>query len=339
MVSIKIICLLLTPIWSKTDLPRFATKQLVDNIRFISSDSKTTYYVAPRSGLNVSTNYTVQNILKGTPLDDFTIHHAKGSKYVAIAQQKNFHQYFSPFREKDIYVSIIGSLKATKIDTGLFPKIHPQLEWLSYLKLKENKIVFYNLKSAQPLFNIPLPNNSPLRILGVQRIVLNNRKVLYSVRNEEDSPLLNIFDRGDSKNTTLTIYNKFQRIELCENGTSNFLGLFGLDPQINKSQIFSISFLKNEFIEKSLYLSEQNDLGQMKCNTGQNDHLYFIKKYNDGVDIAQLNINNSDLKRISHTKNAERLINLDGNLLTQIDGVAYVIKGISNVKDSDNLSN
>ena len=57
-----------------TQLPTLKAKQSLDNIRFISKDGKYTYYQRRSGNLQVSTNYSNEEVLDGEKHTEYFIH-------------------------------------------------------------------------------------------------------------------------------------------------------------------------------------------------------------------------------------------------------------------------
>ena len=134
------------------------------------------------------------------------------------------------------------------------------------------------------------------------------------------------------------------KAEICLNGESLVLGLFGIHFSNAGSSISRVllplkenkDFLKRE----ALYTSELNDLGHLVCNL-DNENIVFIKNVGTSsipsFDAANLNSNNKKITPLSEIKTLSNIINMDGTLLTEEKGKYYIVKGDADYKSIDSL--
>ena len=89
---------------SKIILPELLTKQAVSNIRFLSQDGKFTYYQKRSGSLLFSTNYKVQEVIKGEIGAEYTLFTTPNRFKIAVAQNNNYQNFISLRAKQNIYL-------------------------------------------------------------------------------------------------------------------------------------------------------------------------------------------------------------------------------------------
>ena len=163
-----------------------------------------------------------------------------------------------------------------------------------------------------------------------EKAMLNNKSIIYTDINSKGIQGLIQYDLSKKKSRVIFKgKNIFQRIELCENHSYIFLGLFPLNRAELNSSIYK--FKKNKQTYKKsfelIYNSKTNDIGGMIVTSKKKPHFIknVIKKDKNSLfEIAKLNIKSKKVKIITDLKNATNIISIDKKLLTLKDGEYYL---------------
>lgn len=326
------------------ELPEISTKQAINNLRFISKDGKFTYYQRRSGSLLLSTNYDVDEVLKGPVGTQYTVTSSKARKYTLIEQSVNFHTYLSVRKLNKIYYSRFGEKTKQYIGEGLDAKLHRNDNWISYYNPYVNKLSFNNLVNPSANFHVILRNKKNPYFIPQRRFITKSN-VLYTDLNKEGTPGLIVFNRQNSKSKLLQkSENQFMRYELCTNDQSIYIGTFGSDRKNPYSSIAVYS--KKDFNlgkGKIFYDNNKNDIGQLLCNH-DDANIYFIKDMSKeygstSYEVARLNIETKKIKILSSLKWVNSIVNMDGRLLLPFRGTYYVLSGENNAATKDNLTN
>lgn len=313
-------------------LPILKTKSDIKDIRFITKDGKFTYYQRRSGTLLLSTNYKVKEILKAEVGSQFTIHSSSSNKKIIITVDDTFHTYLGLRHLKRIYVNNIGSEEVREIGKGHSPILHLNDTWMSWFNPYTRNVSFINIKSPTLNFEVKIKNtlNAYFR---PDVVMLNEKEVLYTDINNKGVPAILYYSRKLKKvKAIFKSASSSQRIELCKNDKSLFVGEFGFNNSPRGSIIAKVN-LKMFNIDKAdiVYQSRMNDFGNIKCSF-KKDHLYFIKNISKigGRVESEVNAFNHVKKSsriISDLKYVSQLLAMDGRLLVPFRGVFYVLEG------------
>lgn len=324
--------------------PELMAKQSNENIRLISADGKFTYYQKRSGSLHFSSNYKIQDVLKGPLGTQYTIFSTPARKKIVILKNESFHTFYSLRLKEKIYISNFGEANTREIGEGISPALHLNDNWISFYDPFQHIINFENTINGALKFSIRLNNRiNPYFIPQV--IMTDENTVYYTDLGETGTPGLIEFKRNTNKSEIILKNNSVTtRTELILCHNKMIYAEFGIAKSPVGSQVFSSELpLKdsNSFKSKlQLYSSDLNDLGHLTCDF-KDSLVYFIKnvgsRENPAFDIYQLNIEDKKLIQISDMKYVTSIINMDGTLLTLDKGHYLVINSETDFKTIDVL--
>jgi hypothetical protein len=326
---------------AKIVLPELLTKQAVTNIKFLSRDGKFTYYQKRSGSLLFSTNYKVQEILKGTIGTDYTLFATSAHKKIVILQNLNFHNLYSLRAKLNIFLVNYGDTTPIEVGTGTSPNLLLEDTWLSYFDPYSKILNFQNTTNSALKFSIKLSNK--INPYFIPQVVMSDENTVYYTDLNEQG-IVGVLEFKRNNSTSTLIYkapSPLMKADLCLNQNHLVLGLFGihfskLGSSIAREKLPLQDFSKRE----TLYTSELNDLGHLVCDYDQ-DNISFIKNYGNSIsptyDIAGLSSGKKTVTAMSEFKTATNIINMDGILLTQDKGKYFIVKGDVDYKNIDIL--
>ncbi len=329
----------------KKELPEMATKQAINNLRFISKDGKYTYYQRRSGSLLLSTNYKVQEVLKGKLGSQYLVSSTHARKKLVITQDENFHNFFAIRKPLKIYVSDFGSLSPRYIAAGTSPRLHMDDNWISWFNPQAKVINFLNLRNSALGFEIRLATKkNPYFIPEV--IMSSDNLIYYTDLNSKGIPGLIEYDRKNKKVKAILKANAAtQKIELCLYNDKLYIAEFAMDSAATGT---TITMAKRYDIDagkrKILYESSKNDLGNLVCSINESN-IYFIKNTTNkdknilNYEAVQLNTVTKTIKPLSNVKYATQIINMDGRLILPYREKLYVLLGDHNLASIDQLDN
>lgn len=324
------------------ELPELTTKQDIRNIRYVSSDGKFTYYQRTNGSLQFSTNYDVKEVLKLSPQTNYKLIVSTDKKYILVEADENYHTYFSPRSRKKLYVIKYGTEEINPVGEGSAIGLHFQDSWISYYDNKARVLTIQNPINEGLKATIKLANNlNPFFVPQV--IMIDTDTVIYTDLNKDGVPGLLKFQINAKKIDLLYKGNSVNKaLDLCLNGNNLFLTEYGLDP-IAKGTEIKIIDTKNLDIKlaKSIYNSEENDLGSVVCNHSS-ENLYFIKTTRSDTkkltyDAYELDLKTKKTKRVSEVNFATSLFLMDDKLLLPYQDKFFIIKGSADLTKFDRL--
>lgn len=335
---------LLTFFLSKTlvaaTFPEFMTKQALENIKFISIDGKYTYYQRSTGSLNISTNFSANEVITNPEGTEYKLYTSSARKKILIESDKTYLQHLSAFKNNDIYITGFGDDKAQKVAEGIFPSLHIDDNFISFYKPKERAVVFKNLllnkeyrivinKTKNPYF-IPMMN------------MVNRDYALYTDINPDGYSAL--FSISLLDNALSPIYKSTQigtRLEMCISGNDLYLGEFPFYDVKTGSTIYKIPLFNNKNYEKKevVYSTNAADLGNLIC---EENEIYFIKTikqddelFSKTTEVAKLDLKTRKLETLTSLRRVLSIINMDGRILVPSMGKYYVLKGDSDLKTQE----
>jgi len=341
-VTIKLIILIVlfsSQIFAKSKLPELATKQAINNLRFLSSDGSFTYYQNREGSLLLSTNYKVKEVLNSTPGTNYQVISSPNRKKLIVVQQESFHKFLGIRQMKNIYKMDFGGQSASKLGLGINPRLHSSDEWVSIFHPISKTIKFINLKSSALKFDLKIRN--PFNPYFIPEVIMpNNNTILYTDLNKDGLPGILYYDKITKQTSVLyKASNSAIKLELCLNKENIFLGEFGLDRLFSGS---AISLLKSNAIDFSkreiLYESRVNDIGNISCSNS----LLFVQNLSKqrkklAYELVELGLGTKRVKVLSDINFASHSIDMDGVILLPHLGKYYVVKGKSDYTKRDIL--
>lgn len=322
-------------------LPELLTKQAVNNIRFLTKDGKFTYYQKRSGSLLFSTNYKVQEMLKGEIGTNYTVYASSTRKKILILQNKNFHNFYSLRAKENIYITNFGESTPREVGQGTNPTLLLKDNWLSYYDPYTKILNFENTSNPALKFSIKL-NNKLNPYFTPQVVMSDDNTVYYTDLNETGIYGVLEFKRNTAKSEIIyKAISPLVKAEICLNNDQLILGLFGIHFSKIGSSISRATLPLKDFSKREiLYNSELNDLGHLVCDF-DNTSIVFIK--NNGksdspsYDIVNFNLADQKMSALTETKTISNIINMDGTLLTLQNGKYFIVKGDVDYKNIDTL--
>ena len=324
---------------ANSTLPALATKQATNNLRFISSDGNFTYYQNRDGSLLLSTNYKVEEIIKGEPGTQYEVIGTRSRKKLIVTQQASFHKFLGVRQLKAIFKLDFGGKDTQKIAMGKNPQLHLDDNWVSFYQPITKVIQFLNLRSSALSFEIKISN--PFNPYFVPYVVMpNNNTVIYTDLNKSGHSGVVYYDKITKKNSVLYKgSNPATKHELCFSGENLFFGEFGVNELYSGSIISKLKAKALDFSKREiLYESRLNDIGNIHCEGS----LMFVKnlfteRKKLAYEVVELNILDKKIKTISDINFASHIIDMDGVLLMPHLGKYYVLKGKGDFTKNDRL--
>lgn len=333
------LCLTL-PLMAADRLPVLIGKQASNNLRLISNDGKYTYYQRSSGSLLLSTNYKVAEVLKGNAGSQFEMISSPARKKIIVSANDNFHRYFSLRQELTLYTLNFGDTNPTLLGKGLSPKLHRQDSWASFYSPSKQALIFTNLQSSLLKFTVTLANKiSPY--FTPEAVMVDEDRILYTDLNSEGIPGVIDFRRGTGRlSPFLKVASPLQKLELCVNDQSLFIGQFGLARSGLGSSITRYP-LKNLIPQegKTIYQSERDDIGHMVCDFSQ-EKIYFVQNKTQKGDkeffeVIALSLADNEQQTLTSMQFPSQIINMDGTLLLPMNGKIFILEGNNElVRDS-----
>ncbi len=326
---------------AKIILPELLAKQSIDNIRFLSQDGKFTYYQKRSGSLLFSTNYKVQEVLKGEIGTQYTLFATPEKKKIVVLQNLNYHNFYSLRGREKIYLLNYGESFPKEIGAGSAPTLLLHDSWLAYYDFYSKTLLFENTTNSPLKFSIKL--NNKLNPYFIPQVLMSDDNTIYYTDLGENGAIgLLQYKRSSSKSEIIyKASTPMVKVEICLLNDNIVLGIFNIHAANNGTSI-GVAKLPFDNLDKRdiIYQSESTDLGHMICNF-EKDKIIFIKNFgtqnNPIYDIASLNSSTKEITQLSELKTITNIVNMDGTLLTQDKGKIYVIKGDIDFKSIDSL--
>lgn len=324
------------------NLPEMATKQATNNLRFISNDGKFSLYQRRSGSLLLSTNYNVEEVLKGKEGTQYNIISSPSRKYQLIEQNENFHTYLSIRKLNNIYVINYGQKKARLIGKGIDARLHLNDSWLSYFNPYEMTIYFVSLKTLGSSFKIKLQNTKNPYFIP-HRVMLNDNSIIFSDKNENSvSGLIHFDRRGEKSSLMLKAENEFSKYEICAYKDHIYLASFGIRETSKYSSITKYSRSSFNISKGSIiYDSKYNDRGSLICDQSE-DKLFFIRNTKqdtkeEGYEASSIDISTKKVTTLSSFGWVSSIINMDGKVILPYHGKFFLLNSKKSVLTNDNL--
>ncbi len=326
---------------AKIVLPELMAKQAINNIRFLSQDGKYTYYQKRSGSLLFSTNYKVQEMLKGEMGTEYNLVASPARKKILIVQNPTFHNFYSLRAKQKIYIVNYGEATPREVGYGINPVLLLNDEWLSLYDPYSKILSFENTTNSALKFSIRL-NNRINVYFTPQVIMTDDNTVYYTDLGENGAVGLLEFKRNTAKSEILMkAQTPMIKMEICQLNDQLLFATFGIHGAIQGTNISTVALPLKDFNKREvIYKSEYNDLGHIVCNYDK-EKFAFIKNFgtqtNPDYDIAEIEVSSKKLVALSELKTISNIINMDGTLLTQERGKYFIVKGEVDYKNIDTL--
>ncbi len=329
-----ILCSVSGPTWSRIELPRFAAKQSLDNIRFMTQDGRYTYSQKRSGALSMSTSFRTSDVLTNPPGTNYAITSSEARKKMVVEVEANWHQDMDLNKINDIMVGSFAGAQFAKIGRGRYPRLHLDDEWLTWFDPKEKAIHVQFLRTPErhQIIKLGKKNNA---FFFPEVIMLNPETVLYTDVNDKGFSALLSWSLVDKK---MTVVRKSEvsatRLELCRRDNIIAMGEFSYDDANRGTTIMVQAWKDAPTLGgfTTVYRASDNDLGQMIC--GSNNRLWFVKTMSED---RKLNIRQTEAVvmelpsgRITVKSELERvtnLIDMDGRILLPLREDVFVLEG------------
>jgi len=309
------------------------TKQSLNNIRFISSDGKFTYYQRRSGDLLLSKNYLNLPVLKNEKHTEYFIHSSLQKKNLIVEVDDSFHTQMSYLKLNKLYMLEYGKEDAKELGTGISPRLHLKDTFYSTYNPKVRTINYYKSTDSKKVFSITLAN--PLNPFFIpETTMITNYDFIYTDLNKEGQNAILLHSVLDKK--TQRIYKSTLpggKVEYCVLDNKLYVGEFSFGDVQNSSKIIEIPLYNNKNFKnmKVIYQSQQSDIGNMNCIDNK---IYFIKtlSYNKDInlktsEIATYDIKNNTTTILSDLNYVTQMIRIDDMLVSPFRGKYYLIKG------------
>ncbi len=334
------IFILLSPLLGKAEIAELATKQPIQNIRFLTSDGLHTYFQNKRGKLMYAANYNITTILQKPGHTQYTIYASPVQKYLIVEVEPDYFELASFFRDHELYMVPFKRTRATLIAHGVSPRLHENDGWLSAYSYSRHLLTFINLEA--PLIKIKIKiKNRIFPYFIPEALLFNNKLIFYTDINRQGRQGLILYNR-ETKEKKLFLNSEVltQTFQLCQNEQSIFILQTGLDSLTSGTHIYQLD--KKDTINikalKLIYNSPYNDIGNMICNF-EKDKIFFTKtqqptKYSVNKNIVvELNTLNQKIKTLYNGEYSFTLLTMDKHLLVNTKGRYYILKGPSHRED------
>jgi hypothetical protein len=338
-----VIILLSTSIAYAIDLPTLATKQAIENIRYISKNGKFTYYYSQSGVLQFSTNYSFSIIHKGNKNSQYLMSASELENKILFEKITNPHSQINFQKDNEIYIGSMGKADFKLIAKGKAPKLQLNDSHISYFTPSQQKINILNIESEGNPRSIKLFNKvNPYYTPTVKMISMSD--ILYSDINTDGHEAL-LLHTTTEKEIKAVYKSRFpgSKVEYCLINDTIYIGEFPITNLKASSQIVSIDLYNNENFKniKTIYSSPLPDIGNMICNDSS---ISFIKTYQveeklnfRATDVAKLHLVTKKLKRLTKKTNFTQIFTLSDSIIAPYSGKFFIVDGKINIQDDSLL--
>ena len=301
------------------------TKQAVENIRFISQDSRFTYFQKNSGELSLSANFSTRPVFKDSSNTQYLVSGSSTRQKLIVTKDQSFYSFFSPQKMLDIYVIPFGGRDATFIGKGRYPKLHLKDTWISYYSTDNQILYFKELGGDKRAYQVAL--TAPTQAFHMPFVeMINDRLFVYTDLTTEFIPQTKTYYPQTKQSEIIyQSLNNGQKHSLCKQGDSLIISDFSktfIDPvsSIMKVSIQGSPTLKNI---KAIYNSDQADLGNLHC---QDNKVFFFKQRDNQerlmplYDLYSIDLASLMLKQHSLNQNMNQVFDMDGRLMSIISG-------------------
>ena len=326
---------------AKIILPELLAKQAVGNIRFLSQDGKFTYYQKRSGSLLYSTNYKVEEILKGQIGTQYTLIGTPARKKIIVMQNQIFHTFYALRAQEKIFLLNFGDTTVKEVGMGSAAALHLNDTWISYYDYYTKTLSFESTANNAIKFTLKL-NNKINPYFTPQVLMSDDNTVYYTDLSENGAVGLLQYQRNTNKAEIIFKANTpMLKAEICLHNDALIMGLFGINYSKEGTTIYRAPLPITDFSKRdTIYNSLVNDFGQMVCDFSK-DNLTFIKNFGTNehfsTDIVDLNPQTKSITPLSEMKTITSVINMDGTLLALDKGKYFIVKGNTDYKNIDSL--
>lgn len=331
------------PVEARIELPKFAAKQSLENIRFMTQDGRYTYSQKRSGALSMATSFKSVDVLANPPGTNYAVTSSEARRKMVVEVESQWHQNMDLNKINDIMVGAFNGVKFEKVGKGRVPRLHLDDEWLTWFDPQEKVIhvQFLRTPDRHHVIRLGKKNNG---FFFPEVVMLNPETILYTDINDKGFSALLAWNLVEKK---MTVVRKSEvsgtRLELCRRDNMIVMGEFSYDDT-NRGTTIMVQAWKDAprlggFT--TVYRVSDNDLGQMIC--GANNKLWFVKTMSED---RKLNIRETEAAlmefpsgRITVKSELERvtnLIDMDGRILLPLREDIFVLEG-SPGSDSDTL--
>ena len=310
------------------------TKQDPQQLRYLSSDSKVTYYQL-KNALYLSTGFKVSKIREGESNDSFLVHSSVEKKRILV-EQTNSKQSTNLINSlHKIFVLDFAQIESQYIGDGVQAQLHHFDSWVSYYHPLLRTIYLVSAQNVDKKITIKL-NNKVSPYFRPSIAMINDDDVYYTDINLDGiEGVLKLNLKNNEKSVITKASSPLDKFEICSNSQYLYLGKFPYQTGKPKSSIAQIN-LKDK-TEKIIYQGESFDLGKMICQVDE-EFLFFIKDttiYQDKSDFNlpyyydafSIHAKTGALKQRSSLKSLHQMVAMDGHIVAIHRGDFYLIHG------------
>lgn len=320
--------------------PELATKQPLQNLRYMSNDGIITYFQNRRGKLLYSSNYNIATVLSKKENTQFSVHSSPYNKFMIIESEEHYFEVASFQQDHELYSLHYNQTQPSLLGEGLDPHFHEKGVWASYYSFMKHILTFVNLEAPLIRTKIKIAN-SVFPYFIPQAILFNRTHIFYTDTNKKGEQGIIYYNRESRVKKLFMQTDIFgQTFQLCQNEKNIFILQTGQDEERAGTQIYKMS--KKDPIKvkslKSIYTSTLNDIGNMICDF-DDKYLYFTKtkrsnKYAGPKNVvAQLSLKDNKVKIIYDQEHSFNLFVMDKKMLLSTQGKYYIIKGNKKLKD------
>lgn len=318
---------------ARIDLPRFAAKQAVENIRFVSHDGRFTYTQKRSGALSLSTSFKSNDVIESTPGSNYLISTSPARKKMLIEVERDWHQNLDLTKVNDIMVGGFNGTQFVNIGKGTASKLHLDDDWASWYDPKEKVLHFQFLKASERHHVIRLgKKHNPFFTPEV--VMLNQETILYTDINDKGFSALLAWNMVEKKMTVLRKADQSgTRMELCRKGNYVALGEFSYEGTNRGSHIQVMAWKNNPSLSgfTTLYRVSDNDIGNLICGDGK---LWFVKTMSEDrklnlriSEAVSLDLATGKVTQASELERVTQLIEMDGRVLIPFREEIFVLDG------------
>lgn len=320
--------------FARIELPKFAAKQSLDNIRFMTQDGRYTYAQKRSGALSMSTSFKTVDVLTNPPGTNYIITSSEARKKMVVEVESNWHQDLDLNKVNDIMVGPLGGSQFSKVGRGRFPRLHLDDEWLTWYDPKEKAVhvQFLRVPDRHHVIRLGKKTNS---YFFPEVVMLNQETVLYSDVNDKGFSALLAWNIVEKK---MTVVRKSEvsgtRLEMCRRGNMIVVGEFSYDDTNRGTTIMVQAWRDAPSLGgfSTIYRVSDNDLGQMVCGSG--NRLWFVKTMSEDrkLNIRQteatvMELPSGKITVKSDLEHVSNIIEMDGRILIPMREDVYVLEG------------
>lgn len=319
--------------FGKMDLPRFAAKFAVENIRFMTQDGRFSYTQKRSGALTLSTSFRSTDVIEGAPGTNYHVTATSARKKILVEVERDWHRNMDLTKLHDIQVGTFNGTQFNSIGQGRAARLHLDDEWASWFDPKEKAIHVQRLKVADDHHVIRLgKKHNPFFTPEV--VMVDANTILYTDINDKGFAAVLAWNIRDRK---MTVVQKATasgtRMELCRQSNYVALGDFSYEDANRGSSISVMAWTDRPNLAgfTSVYRVSDNDIGNMLCAPGK---IWFVKtmsedrKLNTRVtEAVSLDLATKKVTAASELERVTQLIDMDGRILLPYRDEIYVLEG------------